>query len=75
MFRCSNELCSHHPGFAHFCQSIEVFSCDMWDGYVSTAKNVFPNAEIVIDRFHFFGQMSKALDNVRMDSETSITFD
>ena len=18
MFRCSNELCSHHPGFAHF---------------------------------------------------------
>jgi len=47
----------------------------MWDGYVSTAKNVFPNAEIVIDRFHFFGQMSKALDNVRMDSETSITFD
>ena len=37
----------------------------MWDGYVSTAKEVFPNAEIVIDRFHFFGQMNKALDHVR----------
>jgi transposase len=48
-----------------FCQAVQVFSCDMWDGYVAVAKKMFPQAEIVIDRFHFFGQMNKALDNVR----------
>lgn len=48
-----------------FCQTIEVFSSDMWDGYVAVAKKMFPNATIVIDRFHFFGQMNKALDSVR----------
>ena len=29
------------------------------------SKRGVSNAEIVIDRFHFFGQMNKALDNVR----------
>lgn len=48
-----------------FCQAVEVFSCDMWDGYVAVAKKMFPNATIVIDRFHFFGHMNKALDHVR----------
>ncbi len=48
-----------------FCQSVEVFSCDMWDGYVAVAKIMFPNASIVIDRFHFFSHMNKALDNAR----------
>lgn len=48
-----------------FCQSVEVFSCDMWDGFVAVAKEMFPGATIVIDRFHFFAHMNKALDNVR----------
>ena len=48
-----------------FCQAVEVFSCDMWDGYVAVAKAMFPNASIVIDRFHFFAHMNKAVDNVR----------
>ncbi len=48
-----------------FCRTIEIFSCDMWDGYMAVAKQMFQNACIVIDRFHFFGHMNKALDNVR----------
>ncbi len=48
-----------------FCQAIEVFSCDMWNGYVAVAKIMFPKATIVIDRFHFFAHMNKALDSVR----------
>ncbi len=48
-----------------YCQAIEVFSCDMWNGYTAVAKEIFPNACIVIDRFHFFAHMNKALDHVR----------
>ena len=48
-----------------WCNAVEFFSCDMWDGYVSTAKEMFPNADIVIDRFHFFAHMNKAVDNIR----------
>ena len=37
----------------------------MWQGFVNTAKAVFPNATLVVDRFHFFSHLNKALDNQR----------
>ena len=48
-----------------FCEGIEVFSSDMWEGYINTAKELFPNATIVVDRFHFFAHLQKALDSCR----------
>lgn len=48
-----------------FCEGIEVFSSDMWEGYINTAKEVFPNASIVVDRFHFFAHLQKAVDSCR----------
>lgn len=48
-----------------FCQGIEVFSCDMWDGFVNSAKAVLPHAEIVIDRFHVMQNLHKAIDKER----------
>ena len=46
-------------------EGIEVFCSDMWQGFLNTAKAVFPNATLVVDRFHFFGYLNKALDNER----------
>ena len=37
-----------------FCEGIEVFSCDMWEGFSNIAKELFPNGNVVINRFHFF---------------------
>jgi transposase len=48
-----------------WCEGIEVFCSDMWQGFLNTAKAVFPNATLVVDRFHFFGYLNKALDNER----------
>ena len=48
-----------------FCNQIVVLSCDMWQGFASLAGTVFPNAELVIDRFHFFKNLNKELDNFR----------
>lgn len=48
-----------------WCAGIEVFCSDIWQGFLNTAKAVFPNATLVVDRFHFFGYLNKALDNER----------
>ena len=34
-------------------------------GVINTATAVFPNATVVIDRFHFFGHLNKAVDSQR----------
>ena len=50
-----------------FCNGVEVFSCDMWEGFSTTAKEVFPHADVVIDRFHFFQHCNKVLDSIRKE--------
>ena len=37
----------------------------MWPGFINTAHAVFPNATVVVDRFHFFSYLNKAVDNQR----------
>jgi len=48
-----------------FCNRITVLSSDMWDGFAGLVGTVFPNAKLVIDRFHLFKNLNKALDNFR----------
>lgn len=48
-----------------FCDQITHFCSDMWEGYLNCAKEVFPNATIVADRFHFFTYLQKELDRCR----------
>ena len=42
-----------------FCNQITHFCSDMWKGYLNCAKEVFANASIIIDRFHFFAYLQK----------------
>lgn len=37
-----------------FCEGIEIFFFDMWDGYINIVKELFFNVDIVVDRFYFF---------------------
>jgi len=46
-------------------ERIDVFCSDMWLGFINTAKTVFPNATLVVDRFHFFSHLNKAGDSHR----------
>jgi transposase len=48
-----------------YCQNVQVFSCDMWEGFSNVAKKIFPNADIVIDKFHFFSHINQAIDKER----------
>jgi transposase len=45
-------------------QIVEV-SVDMWGGFPKVVENVFPNATLVIDRFHVMQAANKELNKVR----------
>ena len=48
-----------------FLSQIEIFSSDMWDGFINVAEALMPNAVIVVDRIHMMGNLHKALDSFR----------
>ena len=50
-----------------FCAQIEVVACDMWRPYRDVAEHWFPNAEVVIDRFHVVKALNAVLDKLRKD--------
>ena len=43
---------------------VEYFIIDMWDDYKSLSV-LFPNAKVVVDRYHYVRQVYRALDAVR----------
>lgn len=44
---------------------VNFFVCDMWQPYVDLAKVYFPNARIIIDKYHFIRQVTWAIESVR----------
>ena len=40
-------------------------SVDMWGGFPKVIKKVFPNAKVVIDRFHVMNVVNKDLNKLR----------
>lgn len=48
-----------------FCARIEDFCSDMWGPFQDLAKEIFPNANIHVDRFHWTVHLNKVLDSER----------
>jgi len=46
-------------------ERIETVCTDMWEGYVTAAQEVLPNARVVIDRFHVACHYRDAVDTLR----------
>lgn len=44
---------------------VKFFISDMWQPYVDLAKTFFPDAIIIIDKYHFIRQVTWAIENVR----------
>ncbi len=67
-FRDKERLIAHFQAKGEaFLQQIEHISCDMWDGYITSSKALFPNAKIVIDRFHVAMHLNAAVDEQRKE--------
>ena len=50
---------------APFRAKIAYVCCDQWEAYISVAKECFPNATIVLDRFHTTKMLNDVLDALR----------
>ena len=37
---------------------VKYFICDMWQPYVDLAHSYFPNAQVIIDKYHFIRQVT-----------------
>lgn len=48
-----------------FCQQIESVSFDMWPAYYQLSRTCFPQAVLVIDRFHVVKLLNEVLDRFR----------
>jgi transposase len=47
-------------------ENVKEVSVDMWGGFQKVIKEVFPNALIVIDRFHVMKLVNKAVNKIRL---------
>ena len=47
-------------------ENIKEVSVDMWGGFEKVIKEVFPNALIIIDRFHVMKLVNKFLNKIRL---------
>ena len=45
--------------------NVKIIVIDMWRSYYTVLRRVFPNAMIIIDRFHMVRQVMWSLENVR----------
>lgn len=52
---------------------VKFFLCDMWQPYVDLAKAFFPNATIIIDKYHFIRQIGWAIESVRKRLQKTMT--
>jgi len=53
----------------HLRKKIKWVSIDMWKPYLKIARQYFPLAQIVLDKFHLFGQLNKTIDTIRKDEQ------
>lgn len=47
--------------------SVTAICCDMWQPYIDTITEHFPDALIVFDKFHIISHLNKAVDEVRRE--------
>jgi transposase len=48
-------------------EAVEEVCVDMWGGFPKVIREVFPNAKIVIDRFHVQKLVNKSLNKIRLN--------
>ena len=54
-------------------EKITEVSLDMWSTFINLAREFFPNARIVIDRFHVMQHVSKVMDKIRVVDYKQLT--
>lgn len=53
-------------------KQVKEVSVDMWGGFPKMIEKVFPNAVVVIDRFHVMKAVNRNLNTIRKQSEIKV---
>ncbi len=53
-------------------EKVEVVCMDMWDTYRIVAQELMPQAQVVVDKFHFVRMANEAMDVARKDIRASL---
>jgi transposase len=53
-------------------ERVEEVSVDMWGGFPKVVQEVFPNAQLVFDRFHVMKPVNKELNKIRKQTEMTV---
>lgn len=53
-------------------ERVRVVTMDMWRAYADAARDAFPNATVVVDKFHVVRMASQAMEVVRKDQRGSL---
>ena len=54
-------------------QHIELVAMDMWQPYKDAVRDILPQAQVVIDRFHVIRLAIQGMDTIRKDTRASLT--
>jgi transposase len=46
----------------------------MWNQYIGLGQIYFPNAKIIIDKYHFIRQITWAIDRIRKQLQQTIVY-
>ena len=64
-----NSLMRYFSYYTHKARSnVKLIVIDMYSPYISLIKKMFPNAEIIIDKFHLINLISTALNRTRINT-------
>lgn len=64
-----NSLMRYFSYYTHKARSyVKLIVIDMYSPYISLIKKMFPNAEIIIDKFHLINMISTALNKTRINT-------
>lgn len=53
-------------------KNIDAVAVDMWEPFEKAIKELLPDADIVIDKFHIIKHLSKAVDRVRLEENRAL---
>ena len=63
-----NSLMNYFSYFTHKARSnVKLIVIDMYSPYISLIKKMFPNAEIIIDKFHLVNLISNSINKTRIN--------
>ena len=55
-------------------ETVQTITMDMYSPFLKVIRECFPNAEIIIDRFHIVQLLNRALNQVRIDEMNKIRY-